>query len=102
MLKNKWQHVGNSVIVLKPFLCFLSSPSRRRNSRSGSYVSHYGINYLQLCNIVMNEINGVFVSVSTNHSGDCERAVRSPVFSLNDPVFNFVLHAMKKMAVLCP
>lgn len=43
----------------------LPSPSRRRNSPRASHISDYGINHPLLCNIIMNEINGVFTSVCT-------------------------------------
>lgn len=102
--KNEWQRVGNGAISLNPRLCFLlPSPSRRRNSLSASHISHYGINHPLLHNIIMNEINGVFVSVCTLKylGGDCERATRSLVFPLGVHVFNFVPHAMKKWLWWC-
>lgn len=66
LLENDWRHVGSSMISLNPFLCFLlPSQSRRKESQSASHILHYRINHSLLCNIVMNEINGFFVSDGT-------------------------------------
>lgn len=85
-----WQQLNHLEHNL--FTCFLPpSLSRQTDSQSTSHISHYGINLLLHCNIVMNEINGVFVSVGTQIP---QQGLWKRLLSLDVPVF--VLHAMKK------
>lgn len=97
--KNDWQRARSGMRSLNAFLTFiLSSPSRRRNLLTASYVSCCGINQPLLCNIIKTEVKGVLFCILIQiPQPDCERATRSPVCFLDVLVLKFELHAMKKL-----
>lgn len=98
MLKNEWQDVWGSAVTLNLLLCFSSLCLDEETS--WAHHTYCITESIHRCypvfNIFMNEINGVFISAGAQipQQGLWKR---SPAFSLDAPVFNFVLHAMKNL-----